>query len=363
MNELDNVVSFADNMAMKLIFGTRKKMNKLDSKTKDGMTQRKKIMEAYSKKKKILLQYLRSAPFARLQNKWSFVVGVLAVLLQVFIVGRFPHTFCYTYHSIFVFLMVFCKWIYYKQRGWHYYMTDFCYTANMFLIIFLMFAPKNEQLFCAVFIWANGPLAVALGAFRNQMVFHKMDNLSSLALHMLPQLITYNLKWYTMPHEAELPEKDRTFLQLSQPDSFNFMLMVALPVGIYLLHAVIMYNINFVFAKKRIAERNYETMFNYFASQKSTAKLIYAFGEKNAALAFVGCQVSCFAGSLWLGWLNFFSFYCNTFFVCLWLTWSIWNASCFYMDYFAKKYEASMQRLEQLEQELTEDQRKAKNEG
>lgn len=62
-----------------------------------------------------------------------------------------------------------------------------------------------------------------------------------------------------------------------------------------------------------------------------------------------------------LGWLCFYSFYMNTLMVCLWLTWSVWNASCFYMDYFAKKYEASMQRLEQLEQELTENQKAADN--
>ena len=49
--------------------------------------------------------------------------------------------------------------------------------------------------------------------------------------------------------------------------------------------------------------------------------------------------------------------------ICIWLTWSIWNASCFYMDYFAKKYEASMQRLEALEQELTENQKAADKSG
>lgn len=266
MNELDNVVGFADNLAMKLIFGTRKKMDKLDAKTKDGNVQRKKLMETYSRKKKVLTSYLKSAPFARMRNKWSFVLGVLSVLLQVFIIGRFPHTFCYTYHSVFVFNMVLGKWLYYKSKGWHYYMTDFCYTANMFLILFLAVMPTNEYLFCATFLWANGPLAVALGAFRNQMVFHKMDNLSSLALHMLPQLITYNLKWFTIPYEAELPEKDRNFLTLSEPDSFKVLRMFVIPAGIYLIHAVVMYNINFVCAKKRIADRNYDTMFKYFAA-------------------------------------------------------------------------------------------------
>ena len=113
------------------------------------------------------MKYLRSAPFARMSNKMSFVIGVLSVLLQVFMVGRYPHTHAYTYHCFFMSFMVFTKWAYYKSRGWHYYMTDFCYTANTFLIIFLSFAPKSDYLFYATFLWANGPLAVALGAFRN----------------------------------------------------------------------------------------------------------------------------------------------------------------------------------------------------
>jgi len=83
-------------------------------------------------------------------------------------------------------ILVFGKWVYYKTKGWHYYMTDFCYAANTIILIFLNFYPKNDILFKACFLYSNGVLAIAVGAFRNQMVFHNLDNLSSLALHMFP---------------------------------------------------------------------------------------------------------------------------------------------------------------------------------
>jgi len=78
------------------------------------------------------------------------------------------------------------KWMYYKSMGWHYYMTDFCYYANTVILIFLNFFPKSDILFKIGFFYSNGSLAIAVGAFRNQMVFHKLDNISSLALHFYP---------------------------------------------------------------------------------------------------------------------------------------------------------------------------------
>jgi hypothetical protein len=51
--------------------------------------------------------------------------------------------------------------------GWHYYMTDWCYTANAVLLVFLNMLPDNDFLFKASFLFSNGALAVAVGAFRN----------------------------------------------------------------------------------------------------------------------------------------------------------------------------------------------------
>lgn len=38
----------------------------------------------------------------------------------------------------------------------------------------------------------------------------------------------------------------------------------------------------------------------------------------------------------------------------VWITLSIWNGANFYMEYFARKYETSLKKLELIEQELTE---------
>lgn len=80
-------------------------------------------------------------------------------------------------------------------------MTDFCYVGSAVVNIFLYFLPKNETMFLCAFMFANGCIATSVGAFRNQMVFHKIDNLTSLALHMIPQATLWNLRWTTIPYE------------------------------------------------------------------------------------------------------------------------------------------------------------------
>jgi uncharacterized membrane protein len=92
---------------------------------------------------------------------------VLLVIFHSFILGRWPHDYFYDFHCLVLILLVAGKTVYYYSKGWHYYMTDFCYYANAFTIIFLQFFPKNDYLFKASFLFSNGSLAVAIAAFRN----------------------------------------------------------------------------------------------------------------------------------------------------------------------------------------------------
>lgn len=314
---------------------------------------KEKIKSAYVKKKKILQKYIQSAPFTRLTDKITFIVGVMMVIWQAFILGRFPDKFYYDYHTIVLSVLVFSKFVYYKHMGWHYYFTDFCYAANFLLLVFLNFFPKNDYLFKACYFYANGCLAIAVAAFRNQMVFHKFDNLSSLALHIFPQTCLWNLRWHTMPYEATLPPEKRRFLDIDTTFEWKKFFMV--PMAYYSVWIVMYYLINFKLAKKRIRERNYDNMFRYYKVQKWSYNMIYVLGAYWAPAVFLGIHFTFFMGCHIASFPTLYSFELHTFLICFWLTCSVWNASCFYMDYFSKKYELSLQRLEQVEQQLNED--------
>lgn len=51
---------------------------------------------------------------------------------------------------------------------------------------YLLKDPKNDIIFKVMFIYANGPFGLAIPAFKNSMIFHKIDNLTSLAIHVIP---------------------------------------------------------------------------------------------------------------------------------------------------------------------------------
>jgi len=104
------------------------------SRTKD---ERERFTANYVKRRKVLQHFMGSAPGTKMKDKLTFMFGVMTTIFQAWYIGRFPHAFYYDYHSAKCTLFLFGKWMYYKSKGWHYYMTDFCYFANLLLIIFL----------------------------------------------------------------------------------------------------------------------------------------------------------------------------------------------------------------------------------
>lgn len=136
-----------------------------------------------------------SASGTREIDKWFFVAGVTVTMLSSYIMGAFPHDIYYQWHSVIVPFYVVIRIIYYKQKGLHYYLFDFCYWANFVILIFLNFYPKNLDLLMCSYFWAMGPFAASIGAMRNSMIFHKIDNLTSLVIHAMPMMSMFNLRW------------------------------------------------------------------------------------------------------------------------------------------------------------------------
>ena len=77
---------------------------------------------------------------------------------------------------------------------------------------------------------------------------------------------------------------------------------------------------------------------------------MYSYGPTFAPFIYLSYHFMFFFVFHCYAMINMFSYEFHTFSIVLWLTVSIWNGSCFYMDYFAKKYEASLQRLAEVEE-------------
>ena len=131
-------------------------------------------------------------------------MGVALLMTTTYLLGRFPNSHYYNYHSGVIVMLVIIRLFYYRSRGWHYYLFDFCYFANSLMLYFILVSPKSDYLFKICFVYATGTFGMAIGAFRNSMVFHKLDNLTSVCIHAIPLATFWNIRWVTIPYEATL---------------------------------------------------------------------------------------------------------------------------------------------------------------
>lgn len=59
-----------------------------------------------------------------------------------------------------------------------------CYFVNMLDLLWLWFTPESTTLFICCYLLTMGPLASAIITWRNSMVFHSLDKVTSLFIHM-----------------------------------------------------------------------------------------------------------------------------------------------------------------------------------
>lgn len=74
----------------------------------------------------------------------------------------------------------------YKKRDWHYFLFDLCYYMNILNFLFLWVFPSNASLWVACYCLSHGSLASAVITWRNSLVFHDSDKVTSLFIHLYP---------------------------------------------------------------------------------------------------------------------------------------------------------------------------------
>lgn len=116
-------------------------------------------------------------------------------------------------------------------------------------------------------MYSNGALAVATAAFSNKLVFHKFDQLVSVVLHAVPLMSMWQVKQVTMEQEKHLPVSEQKFVKHPEGETFGqaFFMNFVVPYCVYFAWAISYFSINFIFHYKKIREKEYLTLYTYFA--------------------------------------------------------------------------------------------------
>ena len=74
-------------------------------------------------------------------------------------------------------------------------MLDFCYFINISVAVQVIFYPNHLEWFQANYVLTMGPIYFAIIVWRNSLVFHDLDKLTSFFLHAFPPLIMHMVRW------------------------------------------------------------------------------------------------------------------------------------------------------------------------
>lgn len=152
----------------------------------------------------------QSAKLVRTREKVSFFFGVQSLLLTALLFGMAPQYVtsrsCLPSPFILTRVSHLSRWLHivytvqglyllslraynYKKRAWHYFLFDLCYYVTILNFIFIWFAPSSATLWIACYCMSHGSLASAVITWRNSLVFHDSDKVTSLFVHIYPPLI------------------------------------------------------------------------------------------------------------------------------------------------------------------------------
>lgn len=150
-------------------------------------------------------------PAVKLGDQILFFLGMLSVNFTQAVFHLQPGYF-WIWYMISTVVLLANRTIQYLRLKWQYFLIDYCYFCNLFLFVILIlnqFFSSDFVIFshylCGditlvsllrlCFCMTTGPLIGAVWAWRNSMVFHDIDKVTSIAVHLMPNLCIFCLRW------------------------------------------------------------------------------------------------------------------------------------------------------------------------
>jgi len=274
----------------------------------------------------------------KLRDKLTFMLGTTGALLNAYWLGWSPSTF-YRVYSIEAIVLFTLRVVIYRLKKWHYYLLDFCYFSNVLLLVQLWLLPKNAILHKVMFAYATGPLAWSIIAFRNSLVFHSLDKITSLMLHWMPACVVWTLRWYP-DRSVKLEYHGKSEQAKAEWTRGSLVNLVAIPLLPYLAWAILYYIKVFVVSSTKIQERGYETLYQFATANDRSlfGRVVLRAPKRLQPVAYMAMHMVLVTLTFLLSMLFWASFRAHTAFLIFILSFSAYNGASFYFEVFAHRY-------------------------
>ncbi|KAH6854261.1 hypothetical protein B0I37DRAFT_305765 [Chaetomium sp. MPI-CAGE-AT-0009] len=285
-----------------------------------------------------------------LREKISFICGVMNIFVSGYLIGGYPELFHLWYTAQVLYFMP-IRFYTYHRRGYHYFLADLCYFVNFLLMLSIWVFPSSKRLFTAVYCLAFGNNAVAIIMWRNSLVFHSFDKVTSLFIHIMPCATLHCIVHLLDPAVQQVRFPAIWTIKTSPAGSStayaNVLSMLAWSTIPYAAWQLMYYFFITVRRREKIAAGR-PTSFTWLRRSYSKVwigKFVLGLPEALQEPAFMMIQYVYAVLTMLPCTLWFYSRWASSLFLIIVFAWSVYNGSTYYIDVFGKRFQKELEAM------------------
>ncbi|KAI9738122.1 MAG: hypothetical protein M1818_005550 [Claussenomyces sp. TS43310] len=284
-----------------------------------------------------------------IREKFAFIFGVLNIFISGYLIGGYSEYFHIWYTGQLLYFMPLRAYTYHK-RGYHYFLADLCYFVNFLLLLSIWAFPNSKRLFISTYCLAFGNNAVAIAMWRNSLVFHSLDKVTSLFIHIMPCVALHCIV-HILPddlQEARFPAVHT--IRTAPPGDPRHYSLLAMTFWSTIPYAIwqLLYHFLITVRRRDKIAAGRPTSFTWLRKSYSKAwigRMVLALPESLQEPAFMLIQYS-YALLTMLPCPIWFSYrYASATFLFSVFCWSIYNGATYYIDVFGKRFQNELEAM------------------
>jgi len=293
---------------------------------------------------KRIRDHMKEVPQVKMIDKLSFTFGVLCICGSEWLALRHAEWFPLYYFTIMTTLLIW-RLITYTKDKYQLFMLDFCYFINLSVVLQTFLFMSNINWFKANYILCMGPLMFAIIVWKNSLVFHSLDKLTSFFLHAFPPITIHLLRWGLIPSPFYYPSTSLTLTEV-----------FTLPLGLYIAWQLGYWTITEVFLRNKLSQdKELITSLRWLALDKKNGfrnfivSLLVKLGVSQpgeefvadtmkAKVVFASVQLVYTFITILPTYFLYSSYRLSCIYLVLIFGWGTWNGASYYIEVFAERY-------------------------
>lgn len=304
--------------------------------------------------------YMKEVPQVKFVDKVSFTFGVTCIVVTELLALRHPEYFTAFYLVLITGLLA-NRYLEYVATNDHLFMLDFCYFMNISVLLQTILFPDCLAWYKANYVLCMGVLMMAILVWQNSLVFHSLDKLTSIFIHVFPPLTLHLYRWGLIPSASITPD-----------DSLSWSDLTLLPAGLYLAWQLgFFFMTEFWFADRLASDPTLVTSVRYLAKDKKNGmhqlsknlmRKLGVMGKtedfdseqlKSKMIFFTVQGVYSVLVCIPTKWL-YSSYHLSVLYISFIYLWCIWRGGTYYIEIFSERYKMKFVAIEKEDHELDE---------